>query len=222
MTFESLGLDARLLRSLNKKSITKPTPIQSVAIPLFLQGKDVVARAKTGSGKTFVYLLPLVQKILKESDAKRSVALSSIVLVPTRGLCQQVGCRWTGIVFGVVISSWLVHVEITSLVELCRVSVKVVQLTSSMSNSDLKTAVSGQPDVIILTPACANVLVPRHSSGSSHSSITLDLLLSYGYEDDLKALTAHVPRSCQCLLMSATSSGDVEKLRSSFCTIHIS
>ncbi|GAB2231808.1 hypothetical protein Droror1_Dr00010822 [Drosera rotundifolia] len=203
MTFESLGLDARLLRSLNKKSITKPTPIQSVAIPLILQGKDVVARAKTGSGKTFAYLLPMVQKILKECDENRNVALSSIVLVPTRELCQQV------------------YGEITSLMELCRVSVKVVQLTSSMSNSDLKTSVSGQPDVIISTPACVQTCLSKgilqgQAIQTSLSTLVLDeadLLLSYGYEDDLKALTAHVPPSCQCLLMSATSSDDVEKLK---------
>ncbi|CBI14828.3 unnamed protein product, partial [Vitis vinifera] len=68
-TFEELGLEPSLIRALIKKGIEKPTPIQEVAIPLILEGKDVVARAKTGSGKTFAYLLPLLQKLFSESDS---------------------------------------------------------------------------------------------------------------------------------------------------------
>ncbi|KAK3006782.1 hypothetical protein RJ639_017201 [Escallonia herrerae] len=68
-TFEELGLDPRLIRALAKKGIDKPTPIQRTAIPLILEGKDVVARAETGSGKTFAYLLPLLQKLFVADSA---------------------------------------------------------------------------------------------------------------------------------------------------------
>ncbi|KAK4477435.1 hypothetical protein RD792_016656 [Penstemon davidsonii] len=201
--FEELGLEPRLIRALSKKSIEKPTPIQSVAIPLILEGKDVVARAKTGSGKTLAYLLPLLQKLIADSPSKNSLAPSTIILVPTRELCQQV------------------YSEVTSLIELCRVQLKVVQLTSTMSASDMKTALAGPPDIIVSTPACVQTCLSKgmlqsKSLQESLSTLVLDeadLLLSYGYEDDIKALSAHVPKRCQCLLMSATSSADVEKLK---------
>ncbi|XP_057482093.1 DEAD-box ATP-dependent RNA helicase 16 [Actinidia eriantha] len=202
-TFEELGLDPRLVRALTKKGVDKPTPIQRVAIPLILEGKDVVARATTGSGKTFAYVLPLLQKLFSDSGSKKKLGPTAFVLVPTRELCQQV------------------YSEILSLIELCRVQLKVIQLTSTMSSSDLSTALAGPPDILVSTPACIQscfskgVLRPT-SVQDSLSMLVLDeadLLLSYGYEDDLKALTAHIPRRCQCLLMSATSSADVEKLK---------
>ncbi|GFZ18839.1 P-loop containing nucleoside triphosphate hydrolases superfamily protein [Actinidia rufa] len=172
-TFEELGLDPRLIRALTKKGVDKPTPIQRVAIPLILEGKDVVARATTGSGKTFAYVLPLLQKLFSDSGSKKKLGPTAFVLIPTRELCQQ------------------------------------------------STALAGPPDILVSTPACIQscfskgVLRPT-SVQDSLSMLVLDeadLLLSYGYEDDLKALTAHIPRRCQCLLMSATSSADVEKLK---------
>ncbi|KAJ4962324.1 hypothetical protein NE237_022263 [Protea cynaroides] len=201
-TFEELSLDPRLIRALTKKGITKPTPIQQVAIPLILEGKDVVARAKTGSGKTFAYLLPLLQKIFSDVGSPKT-APCALVLVPTRELCQQV------------------YSEVLSLIEVCRVQLKVVQLTSSMPVSDLRAALSGPPDILVSTPACISTCMSRDvlQAKSLQDSLSIlvldeaDLLLSYGYEDDLKALTRYIPRRCQCLLMSATSSADVEKLK---------
>ncbi|XP_034219871.1 DEAD-box ATP-dependent RNA helicase 16 isoform X2 [Prunus dulcis] len=201
-TFESLGLDGRLIRALNKKKIDKPTPIQQVAIPLILQGKDVVARAKTGSGKTFAYLLPLLQKLFT-LEPKNKLAPSAIVLVPTRELSQQV------------------YTEVSSLIELCRVPLKVVQLTSSMPAPDWRTALAALPEILVTTPACVKkclsdgVLQPTSIDESLEILVLdeADLLLSYGYEGDIKALTPHIPKRCQCLLMSATSSDDVEKLK---------
>ncbi|KAG6423507.1 hypothetical protein SASPL_113905 [Salvia splendens] len=202
-SFEELGLEARLVRALSKKSIEKPTPIQIVAIPLILEGKDVVARAKTGSGKTLAYLLPVLHNLFADSPSKSNLAPAVFILVPTRELCQQV------------------YSEVTSLIELCRVQLKVVQLRSTMSASDLKTSLAGLPDIVVSTPACVqtclkNGTLQAKALQESLSVLVLDeadLLLSYGYEDDIKSLTAYVPKRCQCLLMSATSSADVEKLK---------
>ncbi|KAJ0097174.1 hypothetical protein Patl1_28468 [Pistacia atlantica] len=90
-----------------------------------------------------------------------------------------------------------------------------------MPASDLRAALAGPPDVVVSTPGCipkflsTGVLQSKSFSDSLKILVLdeADLLLSYGYEDDLKALTALVPRGCQCLLMSATSSSDVEKLK---------
>ncbi|EFJ45391.1 hypothetical protein VOLCADRAFT_63761, partial [Volvox carteri f. nagariensis] len=143
MSFQDLGLDPRLLRALGKRGFTKPTPVQLEAIPRTLEGKDVVARARTGSGKTMAYLLPLLHKLLSTDNISGS--FRAIVLVPTRELCQQVGL------------------------------------------------LSFRPPA----PPTTNVRDsqhPLHSPPSTHDSM-------------------RVPRSCQCILMSATVSEEVERLQ---------
>ncbi|XP_057542512.1 DEAD-box ATP-dependent RNA helicase 16 isoform X3 [Amaranthus tricolor] len=108
-----------------------------------------------------------------------------------------------------------------SIIELCKSQLKVAQLTSSMSAPQMKQALAGPPDILVSTPACVHTCLSTgalqpNAIQDSLSMLVLDeadLLLSYGYEDDLRALTSHVPKRCQCLLMSATSSADVEKLK---------
>ncbi|KAE8734120.1 DEAD-box ATP-dependent RNA helicase 16 [Hibiscus syriacus] len=178
-SFEELGLDHRLIRALLKKGVDKPFPIQRVAIPLILQGKDVVAQARTGTGKTLAYLLPLLQKLFpSDSSSKSRLAPGGVQL-------------------------------------------KIVQLTSGMPASDLRTALAGPPDLLVTTPKCirdclsAGLLQPASISESLEILVLdeADLLLQFGFGDDLKALTPAIPRRCQCLLLSATSSPDVDQLK---------
>ncbi|KAK3149844.1 hypothetical protein QOZ80_3AG0223810 [Eleusine coracana subsp. coracana] len=204
MSFDELGLDEQLKRALRKKGMIMATPIQREAIPLILEGKDVVAKAKTGSGKTFAYLLPLLHELLKlVSEGRiRKSAPNAFILVPTRELCQQV------------------YNEASSLLEFCTSKLKVVQVTASMSDKDITVALSGPPNILVSTPACVAACISkgiiRGSSIKESLSMMIfdeaDLLLSYRCEDDLKALVPHIPRSCQSILMCATSSSDVEKL----------
>uniref|UniRef100_A0ACD5WE61 Uncharacterized protein n=1 Tax=Avena sativa TaxID=4498 RepID=A0ACD5WE61_AVESA len=204
VSFDELGLDEQLKRALRKKGMTNTTPIQREAIPLILEGKDVVAKAKTGSGKTFAYLLPLLQELLKLSSEGRvrKSAPNALILVPTRELCQQV------------------YTEASSLLQLCTSKLKIVQVNASMSDKDIKLALSGPPNILVTTPACVATCISKgivqgSSLKESLSMMVLDeadLLLSYRCEDDLKALVPHIPRGCQSILMSATSSPDIEKL----------
>ncbi|AQK63187.1 DEAD-box ATP-dependent RNA helicase 16 [Zea mays] len=210
VSFDELGLDEQLKRALRKKGILKATPIQREAIPLILEGKDVVAKAKTGSGKTFAYLLPLLHELLKLSSEGRirKPAPNAFILVPTRDLCHQV------------------YNEALSLLELCTCKLRVVQVTASMSDKDITVALSGPPNILVSTPACVATCISKGiirgpAVKESLSMMILDegilccqadLLLSYRCEVDLKALIPHIPRSCQSILMSATSSSDVDKL----------
>ncbi|XP_066331266.1 DEAD-box ATP-dependent RNA helicase 16-like [Miscanthus floridulus] len=204
VSFDELGLDEQLKRALRKKGIAKATPIQREAIPLILEGKDVVAKAKTGSGKTFAYLLPLLHELLKLSSEGhiRKPAPNAFILVPTRELCQQV------------------YNEALSLLEFCTCKLRVAQVTASMSDKDITVALSAPPNILVSTPACVATCISKGiirgpSVKESLSMMILDeadLLLSYRCEDDLKALIPHIPRSCQSILMSATSSSDVDKL----------
>ncbi|KAJ2389513.1 ATP-dependent DNA/RNA helicase, partial [Coemansia sp. RSA 2559] len=94
-SFQSLDLDDRLLRALGSMGLVHPTLVQAKGIPLALAGKDVLARAKTGSGKTAAYCLPILHKILSTKDAlpinsEQRRLTRALVLVPTRELAEQV------------------------------------------------------------------------------------------------------------------------------------
>lgn len=84
--FESMEIDARILRALSKLGYEKPTLVQSKAIPLAMSGKDIIARARTGSGKTCAYCVPILQKLLVNPGN----GIKSVILVPTKELAEQV------------------------------------------------------------------------------------------------------------------------------------
>lgn len=92
ITFSQLGLDSRLLNTLSELGIANPTPIQQQAIPHVLQGKDVLAGAQTGAGKTAAFGLPLIQRFIEQPWQREanSKEIRALVLVPTRELAQQV------------------------------------------------------------------------------------------------------------------------------------
>ncbi|KMZ61290.1 ATP dependent RNA helicase [Zostera marina] len=205
--FEELGVDPRLVRALHKEGITMPTAVQSEGIPLILEGKDVVGRANTGSGKTYTYVLPLLQKLFSESNSGK-IGPSAIILVPTRELCQQI-CT--------VVQSLLDH---------CSVKLKIAKLLNDMRIEELKTELAWHPDILVSTPACISKCLSRsiiqgRSISDSLKMLVLDegdLLLSFGYEGDIKNLIPHVSQKCQRLLMTASPSDsstgdDVEKLK---------
>jgi ATP-dependent RNA helicase DDX56/DBP9 len=79
ITFSGLGLDARILQATSKQNFQAPTPVQAKAIPFALDGRDVLAKAKTGSGKTAAYILPVLHSILK----RKSVCFANLVQDPT-------------------------------------------------------------------------------------------------------------------------------------------
>ena len=88
--FKQMGLDERILYAIETLGWFEPTPIQETAIPLILEGKDVLATARTGSGKTGAYAIPLIDKILrikKQFQSKQSII--ALILTPSRELCTQ-------------------------------------------------------------------------------------------------------------------------------------
>ncbi len=104
MSFESLGLRAEILRAVSKKGYSTPTPIQIQAIPAILEGRDIMAGAQTGTGKTAGFTLPVLQRLISTSQPhKGRRPLRALVLTPTRelavglyafsNLCGQFTCR---------------------------------------------------------------------------------------------------------------------------------
>ena len=84
-----MNLDDRLLKAIAKLGWVSPTLIQEKGIPLFLEGKDVLAKGRTGSGKTAVFAIPIIQNILTEKQTAKDQVTRALILAPTKELCQQ-------------------------------------------------------------------------------------------------------------------------------------
>ncbi|KAK9906356.1 hypothetical protein WJX75_000482 [Coccomyxa subellipsoidea] len=209
-TFADLGLDPRLLLALEKRQYETPTTVQAACIPAALEGKDVVARAKTGSGKTLAYLLPALHKILALPKEKQRAGWQALIFVPTRELCEQVReeaeavatrCKADIRVSSLAVDSAAVQRDIFLHIGQVVISTPG-QVAQALKEGRLRAA-SFQPDERMRRPGLSTLVLDE-----------ADLMLSMpGYEEDLQAIAPLIPRSCQCLLMSATSSAEVERLQ---------
>ncbi|KAI9846410.1 MAG: ATP-dependent DNA/RNA helicase [Sclerophora amabilis] len=203
-SFVTFGLDPRILKGILSQEYSAPTTVQVKAIPLALQGRDVLARAKTGSGKTAAYLIPILHSVLKrKSKTNADRYTSALILVPTRELAEQV------------------YKEIEQLVSFCAKDIRFVNLSRKVSEAVLRTLLSDSPDIVVATPS-------RAQSSASSSALKLDrlshlvideadLLLSYGYDEDLQTISKSVPKGVQTFLMSATLTTEVDTLKGLFC-----
>ena len=204
-SFDSLGLDLRLLKAVRKLNLDAPTAVQASCVPLALAGRDVLARAPTGSGKTIAYALPLLQQLLRRHDAGASSlapGVGAVVLVPTRELCQQVHG---------VLRKLLGHAGAAG--------VRVVQLATPADAAAISGA--SPPDALVATPARLKQLAASSTLNLRESVHLLvvdeaDLLLSYGYGEDLTAIAGALPPAVQTLLLSATITPDLDSIRSLF------
>ncbi|KAL2863407.1 ATP-dependent DNA/RNA helicase [Aspergillus lucknowensis] len=202
--FESLNLDPRLRQALAKEKFSEPTPVQAKAIPLALEGKDILARAKTGSGKTAAYVLPILQTILQKKATDPSLkATTGLILVPTRELAEQV------------------QKAVTTFGAFCGKDICSVNLAQKVSDAVQRSMLADYPDIVVSTPA--RVIANLGTSALSLDSLThfvvdeADLVLSYGYEDDINVLSKAIPRGVQTFLMSATLTAEVDTLKGLFC-----
>ncbi|XP_068891724.1 probable ATP-dependent RNA helicase DDX56 [Aphelocoma coerulescens] len=200
--FEHMGLDGRLLRAVAELGWAVPTAVQAQAIPLALEGRDVLARARTGSGKTGAYGLPLLQKLLGIKEASPAVpqAVRALVLVPSAELARQVG-----------------H-TLRRLSAFCARQLRVAELCGHSDLADQRPVLMEQPDIVVGTPGRVLAHVAGHSLALRPWLEVLvldeaDLLLSFGFGDDIKALLCHLPKICQALLVSATLNPELEALQ---------
>mmetsp|Transcript_129803 Transcript_129803/g.289560 ORF Transcript_129803/g.289560 Transcript_129803/m.289560 type:complete len:868 (+) Transcript_129803:85-2688(+) len=193
-------LDRRVSKALTEGlGLERPTLVQSQGIPVALEGKDLLCRARTGSGKTLCYAVPLVQRLLVEAEAKgASPALGGLVLVPTKELIVQV------------------HGVITSLLAFCFDVLTVEPLLSGQ-----KYMKAELPAMLVTTPSSLLALVQQRKGTMQPLANTLrtlvvdeaDLMFSFGYETDMRALCVLMPSTYQAMLVSATLSEEVEQLK---------
>ncbi|KAK3292728.1 uncharacterized protein B0H64DRAFT_328529 [Chaetomium fimeti] len=202
-SFAELGLDPRLVQAVAKQSFEKPTLVQRKAIPLAIQGQDVLCKAKTGSGKTAAYVLPVLSAILKRKSTDPAPFTAGLILVPTRELADQV------------------FKAIEQFSAYCAKDIHAAKLTDNVSDAVQRSLLANVPDVVVSTPARA-----WHSASSSALSLAklqylvldeADLVLSYGYDEDMENIARSLPKGVQTTMMSATLSAELDTLKGIFC-----
>lgn len=199
MSFKSLGLIEPLLKAVNQKGYTTPSPIQEKVIPVVLEGKDVLASAQTGTGKTAGFTLPLLQIISQgQKLSKRPVKV--LILTPTRELAAQVFQN---------VKEYSKYLDIRSTVIFGGVN-------ANPQISELRRGM----DVLVATPGR---LLDLHNQGFfSLNRIEIlvldeaDRMLDMGFLRDIKKILNLMPEKRQNLLFSATFSKDIKKLAHSF------
>ncbi|KAJ3190395.1 ATP-dependent DNA/RNA helicase [Gaertneriomyces sp. JEL0708] len=205
LKFADFDLENELLRAItdsDKLGFKHPTLVQSKAIPLALQGKDIMARARTGSGKTAAYCIPVIQKILvAKKHGNAEPAVRALIMVPTRELAEQVSR----------------HVKV--LTTYCSDKVSVVNIaTDERKAANHKALLAEKPDILIATPkgALDHLESESVSLKTSLESLVIDeadYILSYGYDDDIQKVLTYLPQIYQSYLMSATLSSEITSLK---------
>ncbi|KAL9029953.1 MAG: hypothetical protein Q9196_001863 [Gyalolechia fulgens] len=202
--FQSFGLDPRLLQAVAKEGFSTPTYVQSKVIPLALQGKDILTRAKTGSGKTAAYLLPLLEILLRHKPHEHShKSPAALILVPTHELARQTSK------------------VVAAFTAFCHKEIRIADLTQKVPDTVQRSLLATSPDIVISTPARAALSISNSSYSVDNTSLLVideaDLVLSYGYEEDLQNVAKSIPRGVQTILMSATLTAEVETLKNLYC-----
>ena len=201
MPFSSLGLSPALARAARELGFEQPTPIQSQAIPAVLQGRDVWASARTGSGKTAAFALPALLRHQDAALAQRPGGarhVHTLVVVPTRELAAQVG---------EVLRSLGQHLPQPP---------KIAVVFGGVSINPQMMALRGGADIVVATPGRLLDLVERRALRLSGVQLLVldeaDRLLDLGFADELQRTLALLPAQRQTLLFSATFPQAVEAL----------
>lgn len=204
--FQDLGLIAPLLARLTELEYQQPTPIQAQAIPSVLAGRDLIAGANTGSGKTATFALPLLQQaaqlIAEQSSptSKRADGnyVTGLILVPTRELAKQVADS---------VRSYAVHFN---------GAIKTVAVFGGVSANTQMLALRGGSDILVATPGRLLDLISSNAVKLDRVKTLVldeaDRMLSLGFTEELTELLALMPKQKQTLLFSATFPEQVQTL----------
>jgi ATP-dependent RNA helicase RhlE len=199
MTFSSLGLIAPLLQALDALDYKTPTPVQKQAIPAVLAGRDLMAAAQTGTGKTAGFALPLLQRLSMEGAQVGSNAVRALVLVPTRELAEQVHESFR---------EYGRHLPLRTHVAYGGVSInpQMMKLRKGL-------------DLLVATPGRLLDLYGRNAVKFTQLQTLVldeaDRMLDLGFSRELDALIAAFPKRRQTLLFSATFSDPIRALAAS-------
>lgn len=187
--FSALGLDDALINNLNRNNITTPTPIQIKGIPLLLAGKDVIACAPTGTGKTAAFMLPALQRLLTPSDVKDGRSARVVVLTPTRELAQQVSKA------AMMMAGKLPRM-------------KTVCVTGGEPFRDQLRNIGMPHEIIVATPGRLLDHISRGRLDLRRVEMFVldeaDRMLDMGFSEDVQEIASKLPENHQTICFSAT------------------
>ena len=199
MSFNQLGLSDALLKAVVKQGYKTPSPIQSKSIPLILEGKDLLASAQTGTGKTAGFTLPLLQ-ILSEGQSLRKRPIRALILTPTRELAAQVYNN---------VNSYSEFLDLRSTV-----------IFGGVNQRPQVATIKNGVDILIATPGRLIDLQNQGFLSLANIQILVldeaDRMLDMGFLRDIKKIISFMPKQRQNLLFSATFSKEIKKLASEF------
>ena len=195
--FQNLNISTTILQALNTMGFEEPTPIQAEAIPVALQGQDMIGQAQTGTGKTAAFGIPVLEKILASSKTSN---VQTIVLSPTRELAMQVA------------------EELNHLAQYT--SIQALPIYGGQDMERQLRRLRKHPQIIVATPGR---LIDHMKRGTIHldeiSTIVLDEadeMLDMGFIDDIHTIMSATPETRQTLLFSATMPAPIQKLAQTF------
>ncbi len=193
-TFESLGLTMPVLQALKSKGYQQPTPVQQQAIPLILSGNDIFGSARTGTGKTAAFALPLLHVL--SNQQRNSKHARALVLAPTRELTQQIG------------ESFREYGKNTRL--------KQTIIYGGVSQQAQVDSLRKGTDILVATPGrLLDLLNQKHLSLHAIEHLVLDeadRMLDMGFINDIKRILDFLPAERQTMMFSATLSAEIKKL----------
>jgi ATP-dependent RNA helicase RhlE len=199
MTFDTLGLSADLLRTVAEEGYVQPTPVQEKAIPLVLAGRDVLAAAQTGTGKTAAFTLPILDRLRQHANTSFSPArhpVRALILVPTRELAMQVDASVHTYGRTVPLRSTVVYggMPMDPQIKALREGVEILVATPGrlLDLVGQRVANLGQVEILVLDEA--------------------DRMLDMGFLPDIQRITALLPAKRQNLMFSATFSDEIRRL----------
>jgi ATP-dependent RNA helicase RhlE len=196
MSFETLGLRNELLSAIAAQGYTTPTPIQSGAIPLIFEGRDLLAGAQTGTGKTAAFALPIVQRLSDKTPQEKRRKPRALVLVPTRELAAQVSEEINVYARRLALRSTMIYggVTIQAQIERLHRGVDIVVATPGrlLDHAERRTIDLSRIEVLVLDEA--------------------DRMLDLGFIDDIQQVAEYLPPKRQTLLFSATYSKEIKQL----------
>lgn len=196
MNFKDLNLSPLILKALDEKGYVSPSPIQEKAIPLVLEGHDLLGIAQTGTGKTAAFALPILQNILSNPSKNKKPQIRSLILTPTRELALQIGDNF---------KEYAAYTQIKSCVIFGGVPVKP-------QVEELRNGV----DILVATPGRLKDLIEQNVVDLGNVEIFVldetDCMLDMGFIHDVKKIIALLPSKRQTLLFSATLPAEIKKL----------
>ncbi|KQT23274.1 RNA helicase [Chryseobacterium sp. Leaf405] len=197
MSFESLGLSHNIIRSVNKLGYLKPFPIQEQAVPVILQGKDLMGIAQTGSGKTACFVMPILEK-LQNAEVKKDRNVQVLILVPTRELAIQI------------------DEVFRAFTDNLKREIRTMAVYGGVSINPQMKGMFGV-EVLIATPGRLLDLIDHNAlsiSGIQHLVVDeADKMFQLGFGEEMNKLFAMMPVVKQTTLFSATLNDKVSEMK---------